>query len=251
MVNQGIYYCFTLSRRFGVFYPPCCSEEISLHLIMTAPRGAPSAHPHSSWQETINSWLRWSSAPGMVSIMLWMLSRPVSLTPPHPPDPRPPATLTSPKPRVIHEPLPCETEWPTQAKLTSPSVLMEPFVTATSCISPSAANSLGSDRGVSEYRQLLIYSLIITCLICHTDSMLPFSWSRSAILFCQQFVDWVLPCLGFMHKKKKTHQSLTEIKDHLTRSLLLIAAGVLFNRKSRPSKSGLFHWSASGVGLDL
>lgn len=57
--------------------------------------------------------------------------------------------LASPKPWVIHEPLPCETEWPTQAKLTSRSVLMEPFITATSCMSASAANSLGSDRGVS------------------------------------------------------------------------------------------------------
>lgn len=177
---------------------------------MTAPRGAPSAHPRSSWQETINSWLRWSSAPGMLSIMPRMLSRPVSLA--HPSTPSS-AVLASPKSRGIHEPLPCETEWPTQAKLTSPSVLMEPFVTATSCISPSAANSLGSDRGVSEYRQLLIYSLIITCLICRTETMLPFSWSGSAILFCHQFTDWLLPFLGFVSiqkrkkQKKKAHQS--------------------------------------------
>lgn len=171
---------------------------------MTAPRGAPLAHPRSSWQETINSWLRWSSAPGMLSIMPRMLSRPVSLTPPASAPSS--AVLASPKPRVIHESLPCETEWPTQAKLTSASVLMEPFVTATSCISPSAANSLGSDRGVSEYRQLLIYSLIITCLICCTDTMHSFSWPGSAILFCQQFAEWVLPCLGFVstHPPKKS-----------------------------------------------
>lgn len=123
-----------------------------------------------------------------------------SVTHPPPPShfPRASAVLASPKPRVIHEPLPCETEWPTQAKLTSPSVLMEPFVTATSCISPSAANSLGSDRGVSEYRQLLIYSLIITCLICRTDTMPPFSQSESAILFSQHFAYWVLLFLGFV-----------------------------------------------------
>lgn len=203
MVNQGIYFCFTQSQRLAIFYPPRCSEEIRLHLIMTAPRGASSAHPQSSWQETINSWLRWSSAPGMVS----MLSRPVSLTPSLPPSS---AVLTSPKPWVIHEPLPCETEWPTQAKLTSPSVLMEPFVTATSCISASAANSLGSDRGVSEYRQLLIYSLIITCLICLTDTMLPFSHAGSAILFCFfPAICWLgISVSGFcVHRPKKAHQS--------------------------------------------
>lgn len=141
----------------------------------------------------------------------------------HPPASAPSsAVLASPKPRVIHESLPCETEWPTQAKLTSASVLMEPFVTATSCISPSAANSLGSDRGVSEYRQLLIYSLIITCLICCTDTMHSFSWPGSAILFCQQFAEWVLPCLGFVSThppQKKAHQSSTYIKHHLNHNL--------------------------------
>ena len=35
-----------------------CSEEISLHLIMIGLQGSHSNQPHSSWQETINSWLR-------------------------------------------------------------------------------------------------------------------------------------------------------------------------------------------------
>lgn len=159
--------------------------------------------------------------------------------------------LASPKPWVIHEPLPCETEWPTQAKLTRPSVLMEPFVTATSCMSASAANSLGSDRGVSEYRQLLIYSLIITCLICSTDTMLPFSWSGSAILFCQQFVDWVWQFLGFVcngqwikAKEIKAHQNKTEIKNNLNRRVFRCT---LFNHGvsiSASANSRLFHRSA-------
>lgn len=140
---------------------------------------------------------------------------------PNPPPPLQPRSLP-PKPRVIHEPLPCETEWPTQAKLTSPSVLMEPFVTTSSCISPSAANSLGSDRGVSEYRQLLIYSLIITCLICRADTMLPFSWARSAILFCQQFADWVLLFLGYVSipKKKKRERKKKHIKVKLKSGII-------------------------------
>lgn len=200
MVNQGIYFCFTQSQR-RILSPPLLWRDKPSPHHDSAPRclfRPPSVFVAGDHQFMVE-----------VKFCPWDGKYAQSTSVTHTPSPPSSAVLTSPKPWVIHEPLPCETEWPTQAKLTSPSVLMEPFVTATSCISASAANSLGSDRGVSEYRQLLIYSLIITCLICLTDTMLPFSHAGvSHFVFFQQFVDWVLVFLFFcVHRPKKAHQS--------------------------------------------
>lgn len=234
MVNQSIYFLFTQSaapRR--ILSPPLlCRDKPSPHHD-SAPRclfRPPSVFVAGDHQFMVE-----------VKFCPWDGKYAQSTSVTHTPSAPSSAVLTSPKPWVIHEPLPCETEWPTQAKLTSPSVLMEPFVTATSCISASAANSLGSDRGVSEYRQLLIYSLIITCLICRADTMLPFSHVRVSH-FVFPAICWLgISVSGFLcvcrpqnnpPLKFKLKSSIILITSFSERSLFrwLCATSTLFNR---------------------
>lgn len=215
--------------RYGLLHPTVadlqhillsrCSEEISLDFIITQPRGSHSTHPcffmavhHELTVEVTFDPL------GLVA--LWH-EHSVGRCHSHPSAPSS-AMLPSLKPKVKHEPLPCGADWAIQAELTRPSVWRSntpnrPFVTPTSCISVSLANSLSSDRSVSQYRQLLIYSLIITCLICSSQcslslgSGLPFclpaicslDFSASTVMFMQQYQK--------VNVKKNKHSSIIKL----------------------------------------